>query len=94
MYSNPAQDLIAGFFAMIVIGYLIYAFLVVLPFWLIFKKAGYSGALSLLLLIPVVGGIIVYVIAFSDWPVLREVRQWRDWHRSQQPPAQQPPAQQ
>lgn len=46
--------------------------LIVLPFWRIFTKAGYSGAWSLLMLIPVVNVIIFYVFAFSSWPALKE----------------------
>ena len=49
----------------------IFAFTTVLM-WRILDKAGYSGALSLLLLIPFVNGIIFLVLlailAFSEWP--------------------------
>jgi uncharacterized membrane protein YhaH (DUF805 family) len=38
-------------------------------FWRIFTKAGMSGALALLNLIPFVGGLIVLLIlAFGEWP--------------------------
>jgi uncharacterized membrane protein YhaH (DUF805 family) len=43
--------------------------------WVILRKAGYSGAWSLLMLIPVVNLIAMYVFAFSNWPVLRRARQ-------------------
>ena len=46
--------------------------LIVLPFWRIFTKAGYSGAWSLLMLIPLVNVIVFYVFAFSSWPALKE----------------------
>lgn len=60
----------------------------ILPFWMMFSKAGYSGALSLLLLVPIANVIVLFVVAFSDWPVLRELRQWRQWaQQQQQPPA-------
>jgi hypothetical protein len=41
--------------------------LYVIPYWVIFKKAGFAPALSLLMVIPGVKLIVVYVIAFSDW---------------------------
>jgi hypothetical protein len=43
------------------------AFLIVavVPFWPIFRKAGFSGALSLLMLIPGVNLILLYIVAFS-----------------------------
>ena len=42
-------------------------------FWRIFSKAGYSGAMSLLILIPGIGGIIVLcILAFGNWPILKD----------------------
>jgi hypothetical protein len=41
-------------------------------FWKIFTKAGHNGAMALLCLIPGVGVIIVLcILAFGDWPILR-----------------------
>ena len=42
-----------------------------LPFYLIFRKAGYSGFLSALMLLPVVNLIVLFWFAFSAWPALR-----------------------
>jgi hypothetical protein len=39
------------------------------PGWRIATKAGYSGWLSLLLLIPVVNVVLIWVFAFVKWPV-------------------------
>ena len=42
-------------------------------FWRIFSKAGYSGAMSLLILIPGIGALIVLcILAFGNWPVLKD----------------------
>jgi hypothetical protein len=41
----------------------------VLPYWKIFSKAGFAGALSLLMIIPLVNLIVLYVIAFSEWKI-------------------------
>jgi hypothetical protein len=46
-------------------------------YWRIFSKAGYSGARSLLLLIPIVNLIIIIMFAFSEWPIQRELNQLR-----------------
>jgi hypothetical protein len=46
---------------------LVFIPVVVLPYWMIFKKAGFAPALSLLIVIPLVNLIVLYVIAFSDW---------------------------
>ncbi len=44
----------------------------VIPFWKIFSKAGFPGAISLLTMIPVIGLITLYVIVFSEWPAMRQ----------------------
>ena len=41
--------------------------LYVIPYWLIFRKAGFAPAISLLMVIPGVKLIVLYVIALSDW---------------------------
>jgi len=51
---------------------LIIVVLTILPFWFIFSKAGYSKWLSLLMVVPIVNLVILYFLAFSDWPRLRE----------------------
>jgi hypothetical protein len=50
---------------------LVAAALIVIPFWQIFSKAGYSGWLSLLVLLPFVNVIALYILAFSEWPATR-----------------------
>jgi hypothetical protein len=53
-----------GFF--VIIGLAI----VIVPFWFICKKAGFSPWLSLLNLIPLGNLILIYVLAFADWKVM------------------------
>ena len=43
--------------------------IMIIPYWQIFKKAGFAPALSLLILIPLVNIVVLYVVAFSDWKV-------------------------
>ena len=40
----------------------------------IFSNAGYSWALGLLMLIPIVNIIMAFFLAFADWPVNKELR--------------------
>ncbi len=47
--------------------------LVILPYWKIFSKAGYSGGLSLLMLVPVLNAIMLFFLAFSKWPIEQEL---------------------
>ena len=37
--------------------------------WRIAEKAGYGGAMSLLMLIPLVNYVILLIFAFSEWPI-------------------------
>jgi hypothetical protein len=37
------------------------------PFWIIFKKAGFQPILSVLMLVPLVNLVLLYVVAFSEW---------------------------
>jgi len=50
--------------------YIIGISIVILPFWFICKKAGFSPWLSLLNIIPLGGVILWYVLAFSPWKVV------------------------
>lgn len=49
--------------------------------WKIFSKAGYSGAMSLLMLLPIVNLIMMLVLAFGQWPIHRELEQLRQLAR-------------
>jgi hypothetical protein len=53
--------------------------IVVLPFWQIFKKAGFPPALSLLMVVPFVSLIVIFVVAFSEWPALKKSAQGPGW---------------
>ena len=53
---------------------LISIFVYILPviaFWKICSKAGFSGALGLLMIIPIVNIILPLYLAFAEWPALR-----------------------
>ncbi|MEM5518207.1 hypothetical protein WNY37_14705 [Henriciella sp. AS95] len=43
----------------------------VFAMWQIWEKAGYNGAWSLLMFIPIVNLASFFYLAFSDWPVHR-----------------------
>lgn len=38
------------------------------------SKAGYSGALSLLMLVPLANVVILFIFAFSEWPIERRLQ--------------------
>jgi hypothetical protein len=49
---------------------LIFTVAMVVPYWFIFKKAGFSPWLSVLMFVPLANIIILYVVAFSPWKVI------------------------
>jgi hypothetical protein len=55
-------------FAVLVV-HLLFALLLIIPTWRICSRAGFSGALSLFHLVPLIGSFIVMgVLAFATWP--------------------------
>ncbi len=49
----------------------------VIVYWKIFSKAGYSGALGLLMFVPIANIVVLCVLAFGEWPIYRELNQLR-----------------
>lgn len=50
------------------------AVIMIVPYWFIWKKAGFSPFFSLLMIVPVVNFIMLYVLAFSEWKVVPVVQ--------------------
>jgi len=51
---------------------LAFCFLFGLIWWRIFRKAGYHGALGLLMLVPLANIIMLAILAFSEWPISKQ----------------------
>jgi hypothetical protein len=53
----------------ILLLHLLVALVLIIPTWRICTRAGFSGALSLFHLVPLIGSFIVMaILAFSTWP--------------------------
>ncbi len=61
--------------------------IIIVPFWFICKKAGFSPWLSLLNIVPMGGVILWYVLAFAEWKVVPAPQ--LGWQQPTYPP--QPP---
>jgi hypothetical protein len=44
---------------------------IVWPAWRICSRAGFPGALGLLIMVPLLNLVLLYVLAFAEWPALR-----------------------
>jgi hypothetical protein len=53
-------------------GVIISVVFVLILYWRIFGKAGFSPALSLLMLLPLVNVVMLYYLAFGEWPSLKQ----------------------
>jgi hypothetical protein len=73
--TNPEVDLFIAGIA-IIVG-LVAMILAVVIYWRIFAKTGNNGALSLLMFVPLVNLFMLLYLAFSEWPIEREVQQLR-----------------
>jgi hypothetical protein len=52
------------------IGWAVVMAIIIIPLWQICKKAGLSGPLALLSIIPFGILVVLYVVAFSQWRVV------------------------
>ena len=54
---------------LVVLAHFLVALVLIIPTWRICSRAGFSGALSLFHLVPVIGSfVIMAILAFNDWP--------------------------
>lgn len=49
----------------------------VIIYWRIFSKAGYSGAMGLLMFVPIANIIVLCILAFGNWPIYKELNYLR-----------------
>lgn len=62
----------------VLIGFIVVRSIVIgLPWFFIYKKAGFHPALGCLMFLPLVNEAMTYVLAFSEWPIERELRNQR-----------------
>lgn len=65
------SEMSAGFAVVALLFWVVGIVIVIIPFWKIYAKAGFSKWLSLLMIVPLVNLIVLYVVAFSTWPAHR-----------------------
>ncbi|MEO6990880.1 MAG: hypothetical protein ABI346_10015 [Candidatus Baltobacteraceae bacterium] len=77
MDHNNSAAIAAGIAAYgLVISVFVLGFVVlsIVAYWRIAAKAGYNGALSLLLFVPLANFAIMLIFAFSEWPIEQQLR--------------------
>lgn len=89
--SSQLAATLTGFGLFIGIIAIASVILAIVIWWRIFSKAGYSGALSLLMFIPIANLIMLLILAFAEWPIQAELNQLRMMRSQQYPPNPQYP---
>ena len=69
MFDPHTLHMLTAMMAIMPLFLLIFVVIVMIPYWMIWKKAGFSPWLSLLMLVPLANFIMLYVLAFSEWKV-------------------------
>lgn len=75
-YADPTADLgaMAGLGLIpLIIALVVFVFML-FCYGKIFSKAGYSGWLALLMLVPLVNIVLFIWFAFADWPVAKRAQ--------------------
>jgi hypothetical protein len=88
MTQDQAAATIASFglvFGLIGLASIIFA---VIIWWRIFSKAGFNGALSLLMFVPIANLVMIIILAFAEWPIQAELTQLRMMRNQQFSPNQ------
>jgi hypothetical protein len=86
--SNQLAAAAASFGIVFAIIGLVSIIFAVIIWWRIFSKAGYNGALSLLMFIPIANLVMILILAFAEWPIYAELNQLRMMRGQQFPPNQ------
>jgi uncharacterized membrane protein YhaH (DUF805 family) len=89
---NHMSGAIAGMMGFFTLFFFAIAAFAIFLFWRILTKAGLSGPLALLILIPAVGWIIVVcILAFSEWRVVPAPNPYGGLQPYPPPPPSYPP---
>jgi hypothetical protein len=81
--SFPGMNEMAAMSSMIliliaIIAMLISSVLTVVVWCKLFGKSGHSWGLGFLMLVPIANLILPLYLAFSDWPVLKKLREYEN----------------
>jgi hypothetical protein len=90
--TTPDPKMVPGIIAAVLgvylVIFLVAAVVIIIPTWFICKKAGFSPFLSLLIIVPFGGLVLLYVLAFSEWKTTAPAQSLAAW---QPPPPPAPP---
>lgn len=68
--SQAIQQMAVAILAILPLLMVVGLAVIIVPFWFICKKAGFSPWLSLLNIVPFGSLVLVYLLAFAEWKVV------------------------
>ena len=68
--ADQIQRMVVAMMAIIPIIIIVCLAIILVPFWFICKKAGFSPWLSLLNFVPLGNLVLLYILAFAEWKVV------------------------
>jgi len=74
---NSANQILTQMGSTGLIALAVVALIFLIAWWCIFAKAGFPGALAFLMFIPLVNLIMLLILAFSPWPIRRQLNALR-----------------
>ena len=69
--TGDPMSMLANMGIVSIILFIVFLALFLKVWWNIFKKAGYSGWLGILMILPIVNLVLLLVLAFAEWPILK-----------------------
>ena len=60
-----------------IVSIAVFSLVAMIPWFFIYKKAGYHPAMGCLMFVPIINLVMMFVLAFSEWPVERDLRNLR-----------------
>ncbi len=55
--------------------FIVYVIIKIIPYRKIYERTGQSGAMALLQLIPIVNYIMLFILAFGEWPIEKKIKE-------------------
>ncbi len=81
MYNSGTGTLDTGTLTAIILSSVLFSLVAIIfsvvIYWKIFSKAGYSGAMGLLMFVPIANIIVLCILAFGEWPIYKELNYLR-----------------
>ncbi len=87
-YSSTGNGILGVLFGSLIVTSIISVLVIIfvaIIWWKIFAKAGYSGALGLLMFVPIANLIVLLVLAFGEWPIYKELNYLRSQAQQRNP---------